>query len=77
MKEIQTFIGLIFNIIISHIFIVSQEFARLPRIFYLNDTEECPEDHFYCKVNVKLKPKNTENPPELWELIEKEVKISF
>ncbi|XP_045482849.1 nose resistant to fluoxetine protein 6-like [Harmonia axyridis] len=51
---------------------ISQELSILPRIFYVNETEECPDDHYYCKVDVKLKPKNVDDPPELWKLIKKE-----
>ncbi|XP_044744522.1 uncharacterized protein LOC123306545 isoform X1 [Coccinella septempunctata] len=51
---------------------LSQDYALLPKIFYLNDTEECPDDKFYCKVDIRLKPKDEENPPKVWELITKD-----
>ncbi|KAK9891022.1 hypothetical protein WA026_013354 [Henosepilachna vigintioctopunctata] len=43
----------------------------LPAIFNSTNEYECPLGHLYCKITVTLRPKDAENPPELWKKIEK------
>ncbi|KAK9891027.1 hypothetical protein WA026_013359 [Henosepilachna vigintioctopunctata] len=44
---------------------------RLPKLYQIDQTETCPENHYYCKMNIKLHPSNPENTSLMWKAIEK------